>query len=108
MDFNTGNGKVRTEYEEYDIMFIFKGERDGNIEFDFKLGYLGWHLARFDQHMQVRVAHKTDPERHAKTDHSMWWVGYSANNRRQVPVFPECVERCAQERGLSVDEYLNS
>lgn len=106
MDFNTGNGKVRTLYEEYDIMFIFKGERTVNIEFDFKLGYMGWHRARFDQDTQVRVTHKTDPERHAKTDHAMCWVGYSAKNRRQVPVFPECVEDCARQYGLSVEEYL--
>jgi len=106
IDFNTGLGKVKIGSTVLDLLFTQLTDSGDTLHFHHPLD--GWNIARFDQSGEVRVVNTFNPHKNKGGEHSMWWVGRSATERWEEPLHKEEVEYCAQMRGLSVEEYLNS
>ncbi len=104
IDFNTGKGAVLIGDQAKEVMFIFS--REDLIRFD--LGE-GWCVATFEQPLEAKVLNQARPsQRHTVGgDCTMRWVGLSATERREEPLFLKEMEYCAQVRGLSLEELLN-
>lgn len=105
VDFNTGRGKVSVGEEEKDLAFEFI--RDDLLHFTLD-GISAWNTARFDWGLatEVRVMNNHNPHRRSANNHAMWWVGRSATDRWEEPLYSEVVEFCAKVRGLTIEEYL--
>ena len=106
IDFNTCRARAMVGDEK--MSFSFVPDRADLISFAFFVfGDLGnWHTARFDESGKVMVINDRFPN--SRHGHVMWWVGSSATDRREEPLFLKEVEYCAGARGLSPEEYLAS
>ncbi len=108
VDFNTGRGFVRVGAEGKNISFFFG--RNNLLQFSFwnEVGEpKEWYTAWFEATGEARVIKDFDNP-YKRGVHSMWWVGRSAIDRWEEPLFYERVEYCAKIRGMSVAEYLNT
>lgn len=105
VDFNTCHGKVLVGDEEKNLAFEFV--RDSLLHFTLD-GVNAWNTAQFDWGLvtEVWAINNHNPHTRSVGHHPMWWVGRSATDRWEKPLYPEVVEHCAKERGLTVEEYL--
>jgi hypothetical protein len=105
LDFNTHNCSVRVGDEIFKLLFI-----NGENLIQFELNNSDWNLATFsDDFKEVKVANRLTPNvrQTVAGNFSMRWVGCSATERREEPLFLEEAEHCAKVRGLTLENLLN-
>lgn len=105
LDLNTCSGKVRIGDEEIEIDFLHS--RKDLIEFE--LNEKEKFVGLFDNDLkEVKVAHQDNS--HVRNtiagSFTMRWVGSSANDRREEPLFPEYARYSAKVRFVTVEELL--
>jgi hypothetical protein len=110
IDFNTGKAAFRTTSDRVsNITFIFDDQLVFLLDSSEEWAQNNWHRARFDfEPGEVWVISERFPVKRGPAQHTMWWVGRSADDRRLEPLYPKDVEFLAQARGLSINDYLNS
>lgn len=105
VDFNTCRGKVRIGDDINKVSFT--RDREDLLNVCVK-GM--WYDALFEGNL-VRVGGYRGDFSIRKTiagDIDMRWVGRSATDRWEEPLFAEKVEYCARVRGLTLEQLLNS
>jgi hypothetical protein len=106
IDFNTGRSLLFVGEEMRNTSFYF-GRKD-LLSFSFWENHYEpreWFTAIFDESREVRVI-KDVGNPHKCGSWDMWWIGRSANDRREEPLFLKEAEFCAQQCGLSLEAYL--
>lgn len=107
VDFNTYRGKIFVGEDvlsfalltpHADLYEIRLGDEDSH----------NWYVLRFDEDGTVRTINDFVPRKQQTPvgEVAMWWVGRSATDRWEEPLFKEDVERCAQTRGVSLNAFL--
>jgi hypothetical protein len=112
LDLNTGKGKVGLGdkesrwFEEFEVTFFLSR----NDLLEFKLDgilnpVVGWNIACFEESGKALVINQDNPRMHNNVL-KMRWVGYSAMDRWEEPLFIRDVEKDATQRGLTLHEHL--
>jgi len=106
IDFNTNKGMVKIGENETHITFSFFQDDKFSLS-------LNWILysAQYSQSGEIKiVAQHIDSCRQTETvagPITMQWVGISANERREEPLYICEVEVMANDRGLTVEQLIN-
>lgn len=107
IDFNTCEARVKVGAETRELIYLHV--RDDLIHFAF--GYdEEWFVAQFPELAIVRVSSERYPNtvNTVAGKFSLIWVGKSATDRQQEPLFVKEAEYCAKVRGITLKQLLET
>ncbi len=106
IDLNTGRGLVKLGEEEKE--FWICESNDDRIHFSLNDG---WHIGLLNEaRTEIKVSRNRVPNERQTIagTFTMRWIGTSAQDRREEPLFLDQAKYCASVRGLTLDQLLNS
>lgn len=113
IDFNTGRASVRIGIEDKSLSFFFENRDSLCFSIWNEAGEpREWYSALFEKiedesetgYSEVRVIKEQYTHKCGPWD--MWWVGCSATERREEPLYRKEAEHCARTRGLLLEQFL--